>query len=136
MHLSSNVIFDLMSSKLFAKYLIFLVCALTAIALLVRGIGEVGKFTDFSMYTIIAFSAMSILTFYLGNKAARSSNKYIFNNLIIGNMILKMIVSVLVIFAYKSAYQIESRGFLIPFLIIYLCYTIFETYFLTKLAKG
>jgi hypothetical protein len=73
--------------------------------------------------------------FYLGTKAAKSKNKYTFNNIIVGNMILKMFMCVLIVLVYKNAYEIQSRAFLFPFLIIYLSYTIFETYFLTKLAK-
>ena len=113
--------------------------ALTVILLIgiwyVHGIGEVGKYTDFSIYTVFAFVGFSILMYYLGLKAAKSENKYMFNNLIMGNMLMKMIFCIVLILAYKAVYEVESRAFVIPFLVIYLSFTIFETYFLTKLAK-
>jgi len=124
-----------MSTFTFYKYLLGIGLFLVTIVLVVHGRGEIGKFTDFSIYAILAFSLLSYLMFYLGNMAAKSSNKYMFNNIIIGNMILKMFLCVIIVMVYKNIYQIESRAFLLPFLVIYLAYTIFETYFLTKLAK-
>ncbi|WP_235297558.1 hypothetical protein [Portibacter marinus] len=125
-----------MTTNLFLKYLAGIGIFLLILTLLLHGRGEIGKFTDFSIYAIIAFSLLSYVMFYLGKMAAKSSNKYTFNNIIIGNMILKMFLCVIIILVYKNIYQIESRAFLLPFLVIYLAYTIFETYFLTKLAKG
>ena len=125
-----------MSKSNFLKYLFGLTIALLAIVLLIHGHGEIGKFTDFSIYAIIAFFGLSYLMYTLGTSAASSSNKYSFNNIIVGNMIIKMFMCVAIVLIYKKAYQIESRAFLLPFLVIYLSYTIFETYFLTKLAKG
>ena len=125
-----------MSRGKFTSWLLALTITLIGVAYLIHGHGEVGKFTDFTIYTILTFTVLYIVMFYFGSSTARSSNKYSFNNLIIGNMLLKMIVSVLVIFIYKKVYQVESRAILLPFLVIYLSYTIFETYFLTKLAKS
>ena len=125
-----------MSKTIFFRYLIGITVVLALIALLMHGRGEVGKFTDFSLYAIAAFFILSYLMYYLGSKAAGSNNKYTFNNIIVGNMILKMFMCVIIVLVYKNAYNIQSRAFLLPFLIIYLSYTIFETYFLTKLAKG
>ncbi len=124
-----------MTKKKFIISLCILTLVLIVIVLSIHGRGEIGKFTDFSIYAISVFVLLSGSMYYFGSKAATSKNKYTFNNLIIGNMILKMFLCVLIILIYKKVYQIESRGFLIPFLVIYLSYTIFETYFLTKLAK-
>ncbi len=124
-----------MTKREFFTWLSVLTGSLGILVLLIHKKGEVGKFTDFSIYSIVCFFALSVLMFFLGTASAKSQNKYSFNNLIVGNMVLKMILSVLIILAYKETYQIESRAFLLPFLVIYLCYTIFETYFLTKLAK-
>ncbi len=124
-----------MSKNKFLRYLIGITLALVVFALLFHGRGEIGKFTDFSLYAITAFFMLSYLMFYLGTKAAKSQNKYTFNNIIVGNMILKMFMCVVIVLVYKNIYEIQSRAFLFPFLIIYLSYTIFETYFLTKLAK-
>lgn len=125
-----------MTKRKFFTWLFGISISLLLIALLMHGRNEVGKFTDFSVYSIIGFTGLSILMYVLGVKAAQSDNKYSFNNLIVGNMLLKMILSVLIILVYKNAYNIDSRAFLLPFLIVYLSFTIFETYFLTKLAKS
>ncbi len=124
-----------MSRPIFLRYLVGIAIFLLALAFLIHGRGEVGQFTDFSVYAIISFTLLSYLMYFLGTRAAGSKNKYAFNNIIVGNMILKMILCVLIVLIYKNVYQITTRAFLLPFLIIYLTYTIFETYFLTKLAK-
>ncbi len=124
-----------MERKTFFTSLTILTVGLILVSLLLNGRGEIGKFTDFSLMCIGAFVALSIGIYFLGIQAINSSNKYSFNNLVVVNMILKMIVSVLIILIYKQINEVESRGFIIPFLVIYLSYTIFETYFLTKLAK-
>lgn len=125
-----------MSKAIFFRYLIGITLILLAFVWMFHGRGEVGRFTDFSLYAIAAFFLLSYLMFYLGSKAAKSSNKYTFNNIIVGNMILKMFMCVIIVMVYKQVYEVQSRAFLFPFLIIYLSYTIFETYFLTKLAKS
>jgi heme/copper-type cytochrome/quinol oxidase subunit 4 len=129
-------IFGAMSKKSFYSSLSLLTVSLIIIAVVMNGRGEIGKFTDFSIYAILAFALLSISMYFFGIKAAGSKNKYTFNNLIIGNMILKMVLCLAIIMIYKEVYSLESRAFLIPFLIIYLSYTIFETYFLTRLAKN
>jgi hypothetical protein len=124
-----------MEKKTFFISLAILTLSLVLVSLILNGKGEIGKFTDFSLMCIGAFVSLSIGIYYLGVQAINSANKYSFNNLVVINMILKMIVSVLIILIYKQINEVESRGFIIPFLVIYLSYTIFETYFLTKLAK-
>lgn len=124
-----------MSKSKFFTYLSGITIGLVGTALLMHGRGEVGKFTNFSLIAIMAFFILSYLMYHLGSMAASSTNKYAFNNIIVGNMILKMFMCVVIILVYKNIYQIQSRAILLPFLIIYLSYTIFETYFLTKLAK-
>lgn len=125
-----------MVRKNFFYSLSILTSTLLVMVLLLHGRGEIGKFTDFSVYCIFTFVGLSILIYVLGENAIKSSNKYAFNNLVVINMIIKMVVSVLVIFIYKQLNEVTSRAFIIPFLVIYLTYTIYETYFLTRLAKN
>ena len=124
-----------MDRKTFFTYLSVLTVILLAITAIVHNKGEIGRFTDFSILCIASFYVFSILIFFMGLNAIKSRNKYSFNNLVILNMILKMVLIVLIILIYKQVKDFDSQGFIIPFLVIYLAYTIFETYFLMKLAK-
>lgn len=88
-----------------------------------------------SVSGIVVFSFLSIVIYYLGNKAVHSSNKYLYNNLIIVNFLLKFILSISVIMVYTKLVQTQDSFFLLPFVLIYIIFTIMETYFMMKQAK-
>jgi len=78
---------------------------------------------------------VSILQFYIGKKVALNKNKSLFINVILGFVSGKMMLSLLLLLAFDKIVHPKTSFFLIPFFIIYLCYTIFETYFMIKLGK-
>lgn len=96
----------------------------------------------FSPYTLLSYSGfiffnlLSLAAYYLGKKSLNSSNKFLFNNLVILNVMTKMLVSVAIIVIYQRTTHPETNWFVLPFLVLYLIYTIFETYILTKLVKA
>lgn len=92
--------------------------------------------TILSIWSLIGFTIMTILIFALGQNFSRSKNKYLYNNLIVMNFLLKLMVSILVVYVFVKQYDPEGKLYLIPFVIIYLAFTIFETYFMMKQAKG
>ena len=86
-------------------------------------------------WSLALFIAISWLMYVLGKRAANSPDKYFFNNVIIGSMLFKMILSVAVLLVYKKTFHPEGKTFLIPFFIAYFTFTIFETYFMTQLTE-
>lgn len=62
-------------------------------------------------------------------------NKNDFSRLVLGFTGFKMMFSVALVFIYQAVAEPTSRWFVIPFLIIYILYTIFETYFLMRLGR-
>ena len=92
-------------------------------------------YTDLSIIAIIMFSIISLLIFYLANKAIQSDNKYSFLNIVVMNLFIKIMLSFIVVVTYVKMTNPEDKWYLIPFTMIYLIFTIFETYFLSKAAK-
>ena len=90
---------------------------------------------NFSWATCLFFILLSVLIFFIAYFAAYSSNKNAFTAVIMGFVFMKMILSVSFILVFMKIVEPVSHSFLIPFFIVYLIYTIFETYFMTKLAK-
>jgi len=54
---------------------------------------------------------------------------------VLGFTVGKMLISVLVIFAYIQLAQPAGKLFILPFFGIYLAFTAYETYFMMKLGK-
>ncbi len=81
------------------------------------------------------FVVFSILIFIVGYKAARHSDKHLFTSVILGFVFGKMFLSIIMLFCYHRIVQPTSNLFLVPFFIVYLVYTVFETYVMIKLGK-
>ena len=94
--------------------------------------------TDYQILSIsgfIFFNLLSLGAFFLGKKSLNSSNKFLFNNLVIVNVMIKMFISVAIIIVFQKYAEPATNWFVLPFLTLYLVYTIFETYILTKLPN-
>jgi hypothetical protein len=76
-----------------------------------------------------------VLIWHVGQNAALSDNKNIFTSLILGFIFGKMFLCVIFVLIYSKTVLPETKYFLVPFFIIYLAYTVFETMILTKLAR-
>ncbi len=81
------------------------------------------------------FVAISIALFFLGDSASKSENKNTFSQLVMVATFIKMLFSILVVIIYVKKTHPEGKWFLIPFFGAYLLYTIFETYFMSKLGR-
>lgn len=98
-------------------------------------------FTPFKAYSTISWLSLALfivlsIGMYLGGfNAAMSENKHTFTNAVLGFTIGKMVLSVIVILGYNEIFKPESKLFIIPFFVIYVIFTVFETYFMMKLGK-
>lgn len=91
--------------------------------------------TMFSVYAMAMFTFLCILVFIVGEIAMRSTNKYLYNNIIVINFMLKLALSLLLVVLYTKVKPVDDNYFLGPFLLIYTFFTIFETYFMMKQAN-
>lgn len=92
-------------------------------------------YQDFSWMSFAFYVLLSIAIYWAANLGAKSSNKALFNNLLLVFMGGKMFLSLILLSLYYFLTQPTSKIFVLPFLVIYFLYSIFEVYFLIKLAK-
>jgi len=88
-----------------------------------------------SWMTLSIFFVFSGLVYFMAAYSAKQENKNTFTGVILVVMMSKMFLCVLVVALYVKTYQPSSNHFLIPFFSIYILYTIFEVYFMTRIGK-
>ena len=84
---------------------------------------------------LAAFLLITVLMFYSGRKAARSDNKNDFTSVVMGFTAGKMFIVLMAIVIYQRTVLPDTNFFILPFFGMYLIYTIFETYVMTKLGR-
>lgn len=113
-----------------------MITSLTAVGVYLAGqLPAMQNYSGLSWVSVAFFVVISIMMYYAGYRAALSENKYQFTNVVMGFTFGKMMLSVLIILAYNKLMEPASKFFILPFLGVYLIYTIFETYFLMKLGR-
>lgn len=89
---------------------------------------------NLSFIGIILYTSLSVLVNFLGNISLRSENKYGFISLIMANVLIKMIASIAAVGIYFKLYAPDNKFFVLPFLLVYLIFTVFETSSLMRQA--
>lgn len=84
----------------------------------------------------LVFLLISLPVYFLGRAAARSTDKYSFIRFVMGSVAGKMFLAAGAVFLYKELAQPATKWFSLPFLLVYLCFTIFETILLMRLGKS
>lgn len=100
----------------------------------IHQIPGLGEEQNFSWWTWGTFIVLSIFMFVLAKWAANDENKQLYVGMSIFLGATKMLIAVLLVVIYSKVMEPKGQGFVIPFFLIYLCYTIFETHFLMKLS--
>ena len=117
-----------------------LLTATTAVVLFLNLIlrqffGTFVQYSSVTWWSLALFIPLSIGMYFLGQRASNSENKMLFHNLIIVTIFAKMFLSVIVLLIYKKIFHPETKNFTLPFFLVYFIFTIFETYFMVKLAQ-
>lgn len=124
-----------MKASKFILGLLFIIVLLSAILYSFYRNPEYGIYKNLGIISMAVFSALSIIQYIVAHKASNSSDKYLFINMIIGNFLAKLIITVLLILIYYKMTNPTDGKFVVPFIIVYVGFTIFETYFLHHQAK-
>lgn len=85
--------------------------------------------------SLAIFILISLGAYFGGQRAARSANKHHFTNLVLGVTFSKLMLAIVFVLGYNQLVQPGSRFFIIPFFVVYLIYTIYETYLMMKLGQ-
>lgn len=113
----------------------------TAIIALLGNLGLTYLFPDltyqwpFLIGGVGLFFGLTVAIFYSAVPAAKSENKARLAQYVMVLTFVKMMLSIILVYAYFKLGNPPSRTFLYPFFVSYLCFTVFETLFLVKLAQ-
>jgi len=84
---------------------------------------------------VALFFGLTLAIYYSAIPAAKSENKARLAQYVMVLTFVKMMVSIVLVYAYFKLGNPPSRSFLFPFFVSYLCYTIYETIFLVNLSQ-
>lgn len=115
---------------------LFLVVLVTA--LLLGGLSFIPALAGhrhFTWFSLLIFVVLSIGIYFPFKSAAEGKNKSLFTQLSMVFIVVKMMLSLTILLVYNRFFQPGDRFFLIPFGIIYIVFTIFETWVLGVLGK-
>jgi hypothetical protein len=90
---------------------------------------------DLSIFSSLLFTLQSVILFILLKISVKNPNKQLFLSFTLMNMLVKMVASIILLLVYKELYKPFDGKFIIPFLVVYFLFTIFETFFMLKLAN-
>ena len=84
---------------------------------------------------LVFFIVLSIFVFNMARKMTRARDLNAFTRLIMYNLMIKLFLSFAIIWVYYSIVKPQERLFILPYILIYLIFTIFEAMFLSKQAR-
>lgn len=89
----------------------------------------------FSLYSLLFLALVSIVMYFLAEKSAQSPDKNAFTRMLMVFSFVKMFLAGAWVIGYHKIFQPKDAFFLIPFFLIYVVFTGFETAFMTKLGR-
>ncbi len=125
-----------MSLRAFIAYLAGVsLLAAALVGALLLGLPAAQEHGAFSVGMTLFFVLFCVVLFGAGTRAAASTNKYAFIQLVMAAVFGKMLVSLGVLALYRQLAQPTNALFVGIFLLLYVLYTIFEVWFMTRLAR-
>lgn len=106
------------------------------ILFVIHSFDSFSSYWDISMVSILVFLAMSFGLYFIAKKAFKSKNKQIFISIALGNLFFKFLITGIILAAYYKIVLPEDTKFVLPYLFIYISFTIFETVLLLKVSDG
>ena len=124
-----------MTPRRFATQLSTISAVVALLLLLLHQWPSVGRYQTFSWICLSFYVLFSGVMYGMGKWAAWDANGKLFVSTSIMLMGGKMLFSILLVILYSKIAQPTSRNFVWPFFLVYVSFTIFETYFMMKLAE-
>ena len=121
--------------KFFSSLLIIAALAIGLVTLLQYGAFLPPSAYEISLGSIGLFSVFCCIIYLVAVRLASSANIYQFNNVVLISVLGKLALTMAFLAVFRKIYMPESKFVYVPFLLFYILYTIFETYFLTIIGK-
>ncbi len=120
--------------RFFSELGVLTLSVVVVVFLLHKVFGEEASLT-FSLACTGFFTLLSAGVYFMAAKAAISKDKNAFTRLIMVFTFVKLFFTLILVIVYHRLAHPDSLFFLIPFFLVYIAYTVFETVYLTKLGK-
>ncbi|MGK0365322.1 MAG: hypothetical protein ACI85O_002388 [Saprospiraceae bacterium] len=125
-----------MNSTSFYTRLAYVTLPLVALFLILQSFVPVFlPYAPFSWASVAFFVVFSWIVFIFGTKASKSDNKNDFTRFSMMVIMGKLFLSVFLVIGYVVVAEPANRFVVLPFIPIYVVYTVFETDFMMKLAQ-
>lgn len=116
--------------------LIFTVVLTMCLLFTIHRLEDYNKYWDISWVSVALFVLMSVGLYKISKLAVKSPNKQIFISIALGNLFVKFLMTGLILGIYYKITQPSDTKFVLPYLVIYISFTIFETVLLLKISDG
>lgn len=120
----------------FLKYIVAAIFCSVIIFYACTWIIPVKPYVDVLIYAMLFFTVLTALVYWLGERSLIKKQNNFFLYIIILNVFVKLVASFVFMFLYVQTNDPSDRFFLVPFLLTYLIFTIFETYILSIQARS
>ena len=125
-----------METRTFFLWLLAISAVTAALLVLLHiSVSQVKVHALFAVGSVALFILICIGLFFAGRSAARGRDKYAFNSLISISVFGKMVLALGFLFGYQKIVKPENKWFVGIFLLCYVVYTVFEVWFMSRLAK-
>ncbi|MBQ8759883.1 MAG: hypothetical protein IJZ06_00475 [Bacteroidales bacterium] len=116
------------------RFIIGLLCLIVALIFLTTIVKNAAPHfvTPYWSLLILFFAIVSIVVYLLTMKIRKDNDIHKFTNFYMGATIVKLMIYLAVIVTYVLISKDDAKPFVYTFLAYYLCYSVFETYSLTK----
>ena len=125
-----------MSKSKFFQLLLLTIGILAVILYFMSMNEKIYEYIDIAYYSIPAFTILSMAIYFLTEHLEKQDNKGMLINLVIINVMFKFLIAIGIVMMYHKLRDPKDGIFVIPFIIIYVVFTIFETYFMSVQAKS
>lgn len=122
-----------MSVRQFTSQLLMVTVLVGVVVWLLSSLPVFHAHQRLSWLSLLLFSFISIVMYFTGRWGVNNDNKNTFIGLMYAYMGGKMFLSVVLIMLYYFYVEPETKLFILPFFVVYLIFTVFESYFLMKL---
>lgn len=123
-----------MNFKIFLLYLFISILLASAALIFLNEFEAYQPYKWVGIISILFFVFLSAALYFILRKFVYHPDRQLFISGTIGNMFLKMVLSITLLLVYYYVSAPQDGLFVVPFLIVYVIFTIFETIFMVRLA--
>ncbi len=120
----------------FIKLLLLTIVITVALFFLANLVIPIFDYLDFLGMAIVFFVIISVIIYWLGERAVTNNKGNFFIYVIMINVFVKLIASFVFVMVYAKIKNPTDKFFIVTFLLTYLTFTVFETYFLNVQARS